>query len=123
MNTREVTHRVRLSQWAEVLREQKRSGLNIKRFCEAQGINRQQYYYWQRKLREAACEELAQREALQPAAPAGWSLCTAENPALDAAKEQATPGDDLIVEVGGVRLTVGKGYPVENLARLLRELV
>lgn len=124
MNTREMASEYRLTQWAEKLREQKRSGQTIREWCEAMGIKRQQYFYWQRKLREAACEELTIRESRPQAAPEGWALCRAETnlPAL-VAKGETTQTDQMAVEVNGLRITVGSGYPPEQLARLLRELV
>jgi len=61
MNTRGATRQYRMSQWAGVFREQKSSGLTITAWCEQNGISRQQYFYWQRRLRESACEELALR--------------------------------------------------------------
>lgn len=59
MDTKQVTHEIRLRQWAKIMRERQASGMSINAWCEVQGIRRQQYFYWQRKLREAACKELA----------------------------------------------------------------
>jgi len=59
MNTRAMTSDYRLQQWAGIIQKQKESGLNIKSFCEESGISEQRYYYWQRRLRGAANDELA----------------------------------------------------------------
>lgn len=113
-----------MSQWAEVLREQKRSGLSIKRFCESQGINRQSYFYWQKKLRAAACEEMSRQEAQRSAIPEGWTLCKAETAISTLSTEgKSVAPDQLTVEVKGVQITVGSEYPTEKLAQLLRELM
>lgn len=123
MNTREMASKYRMAQWAEKLREQKHSGQTICEWCETMGINRQRYFYWQRKLREAACEELGIQESEQQASPNGWALCTKEKKRTAlAAKEQTAPPDQIIVEISELRITVGREYPLEKLAQLLREL-
>lgn len=38
--------------------EQEESGLSIKEFCANAGFHANSYYYWQRKLREAASNQL-----------------------------------------------------------------
>lgn len=59
MDTRRVAREVHLSKWSGIIKEQKASGLNVKEWCLANGVNRQQYFYWQRQLREITCEDLA----------------------------------------------------------------
>ena len=61
MNTREIAAEYRLSHWERVMRERQESGLSIRAFCKNAGFHENVYYYWQRKLRETACEELALR--------------------------------------------------------------
>ena len=62
MNTRIITSEYRLSHWAQIIRERKESGLTVTAFCEKSGFHENIYYYWQRKLREAACEELSKKQ-------------------------------------------------------------
>ena len=72
MDTRKVTEEYRLAQWMKVIQERQDSGQNVKDFCEKTGINRNSYYYWQRKLRKATCTGLI--ESTEPVAviPSGW---------------------------------------------------
>lgn len=124
METREVAQEVRLSRWAELLREQKSSGMNIKNWCEAQGVSRAQFFYWQKKLRESVCRELIKGE--NPAddeSPLGWALCTTDTGIeMDKATEESEICDQLTIEVSGIRITAGREYPADKLAQLLREL-
>ncbi|MBN1623114.1 MAG: transposase, partial [Clostridia bacterium] len=53
MNTQRIAMEYRLSQWAGIVQQRLDSGKNIKDFCEDEGINRNTYFYWQKKLREA----------------------------------------------------------------------
>lgn len=62
MNIQKVTADYRLSQWMQVIREQKQSGQSIKDFCQKKGISRDAYFYWLRKIRKTTCIELSKME-------------------------------------------------------------
>ena len=51
-----VRDEYRLQSWAEIIRERQASGLTNKEFCAERGIPEKRYYYWLRKVREAASE-------------------------------------------------------------------
>lgn len=118
MNTRRIAEEYRLSHWAGIKRERKESGLSIRAYCKQAGIHENVYYYWQRKLREAALEELTEQGDAKASAPEGWALCTAK-PGMP----MATSSEQVAAEVQGIRITAGSAYPVEQLAQLLRELL
>jgi hypothetical protein len=58
MNTREITRQYRLKQWTELIRECRSSGQTVAAWCVGKSINPKSYYYWLRKVREAACDSL-----------------------------------------------------------------
>jgi hypothetical protein len=72
MNARKVAEEYRLSQWAQVIQAQQESGKSIKAFCEATGIRKNKYFYWQKKLRSEACSEMAKDEKSRNIVPSGW---------------------------------------------------
>ena len=118
INTREIAEEYRLSHWAQVLRERAQSGLSIKAYCKQIGICGNTYFYWQRRVRAAACEALtAHHEAPVPdkaLVPSGWAMCEVE---------EATPEKKaLIIEIGGYRITVESGVDQELLAKTCRML-
>jgi len=122
MDTKEMTLQVRLTHWAGIMRERKESGRRIRSWCKEKGIAEKTYYYWQRKLRKAACEQFAETK------PAGeTSLATPhfaevrlrEVPSVPALRGESS---HLHVAIGDVQITAGDGYPPEKLAALLREL-
>lgn len=124
MNTREMAEEYRLSHWAGIMRERKDSGLSIRAYCRQSGFHENVFYYWQKRLREAACEKLVGREVPQPTVPDGWALCATEaKPTALTAPAQTAQADQLTVEVSGIRIVAGGEYPIEKLARLLRELM
>ena len=70
MDTRKMTHDLRLGYWADLLRKRRESGKTIRLFCRENGINEKTWYYWQRRLREAAGERmLAQSGDSDPVFP------------------------------------------------------
>jgi len=72
MDTQKVTKEYRITQWTKIIQDRLDSGLNVKKFCQAAGISKDAYFYWQRKLRETACEALVKSEGQKEAVPGGW---------------------------------------------------
>lgn len=122
MNTRELAAEYRLAHWAQVMRERRDSGMSIKAFCNTKGIHANVYYYWQRKLRDAACEQLTESGQLQQTSLAKPSFTEVKLIESDPPTLTGELTSHICVEVGGVRITADGAYPPEKLAVLLREL-
>ncbi len=58
MNTQLVAKEVKLAQWNALVQECMSSGLKVKDWCQQNNINKDAYYYWLRKVREAACDSI-----------------------------------------------------------------
>ncbi|MBO6129719.1 MAG: transposase [Pseudobutyrivibrio sp.] len=43
--------KAKLTNWANLIREQQESSMNVTKFCEAHSISKSQFYYWRRHLR------------------------------------------------------------------------
>ena len=116
VNTRDYATEYRLVQWAETMRRCQESGKSKKGFCDSEGIHPNVFFYWQRKLREAACETLisAQKQAMIEAepmesnVPSGWSLCETLPESTDGEKE-------ITIEINGFRVSVGADTDLELL--------
>jgi len=121
MDTKEVTMEVRLAQWAQVMQDRVASGQSIAAYCAQRGIGRHSYFYWQRKLREAAVQQMAAgvaepEKARQALVPTGWAqACVAE----ERAPEQAC---GLMLRVGGAEIEVRRGFDEALLASVCRAL-
>jgi putative transposase len=116
MNTRDIASEYRLSHWAQVVQERLASGKSIKEYCESMVIKENVYYYWQRKLREAACVDLVSNTKAIPdksRTPNGWSLCK------QGITESVAP---LTVEIGKFRINVNTGVDTTLLARICQVL-
>lgn len=132
INTREIAQEYRLSHWAQVMRERTESGLSIKAYCKQIGICANTYFYWQRRLREAACEKLAlnpiEGKNTNAASVSFTEIMVAEPIAQPELSEtahlrisEAAP-EQIQIEISNIKITVGRGYPTDKLAALLREM-
>ena len=115
MNTRDIAEEYRLTHWAQIMRERQESELSIKAYCKQQGFHENVYYYWQRKLREAACTELAVRGKNQETSlvPGGWAKLETVTAPLNAAVR---------IEINGCRVEVTTNTDPELLAKVCRTL-
>jgi len=112
MDIQKVTAEYRLSRWMQVIHEQQCSGQNIKDFCQENGISRHAYFYWQRKLRKAACMEITKQEETINCVPQGW---------MQLSQSQETKST-LDIEVGGCRISVDAETDPELLKKVCRIL-
>ena len=53
-----VKNQYRLEQWTKLIQDCQSSGMKIDDWCEANGVTHHAYYYWLRKVRQAACQDL-----------------------------------------------------------------
>ena len=121
MNTRGLAEEYRLSHWAGIMQERKESGLSIREFCKGAGFHENNYFYWQRKLREATCEELARIQSKPDIVPPGFMEVK-----LSARKSQSQITNEgaihVSIETTGVRIAASSEYPIDKLVTLLREV-
>ena len=72
MNVAEVLalrNEYRLQQWAQVVKECNASGLSNREYCRQNNIPEKTYYYWIRKLRQTAAEQMQPEPTLVPLEP------------------------------------------------------
>lgn len=118
MTTKEMTYQYRLAQWSELAKERVELGLSIRAYCGMKGFAENTYFYWQRRLREAARPQL---EVGQASLPVPGFVEVALSPAPEAPETQA-PAGQLQVQINGIRLSADSSYPPEKLAALLQAL-
>ena len=114
MDTQKVASEYRLSKWAQVIQTRLDSGQSIQDFCQSAGISKNSYFYWQRKLREAACTELIKTQEHQTVVPVGWRQL---------ASSQTQPAaQTLVIEINGCSLTVNAQTDSELLKKVCHTL-
>ena len=113
MDTRKMATEYRMAQWSQLLKERRENGETITEFCKRIGVSKNTYCYWQKKLREAACEQLA--ESTTALTPSGWAVC---KPA-----ESSASSTKIFVEIGNYRVSVDNGFNPDLLAQVCKTLV
>lgn len=115
MDTRAMASEYRLTQWAQRMQAKAQMGQSIGEFCSEAGISRNTYFYWQRKLREAACTALMNKgDCGEKGVPEGWARLT----------PQARPPENsgVTIEVNGCRVTATSENELELLLKVCRML-
>ena len=113
MTTQKVATQYRLSRWAKTIQARQESGQNIKDFCQAMGISKSQYFYWQRKLRNFACTELSMQDGIV-GTPNGWIQVAPVKP-MQMKKS-------LKIEINGIHIDVDAETDAELLKKVCRVL-
>ena len=122
MNTRDIATGYRLQYWAGIIREHKESGLSVKAFCENSGFHENRYYYWQKRLREMACEGLAKTQGETTSLlPSGFAEVKLQEQ-FSLPSSTVAGQTQICVEAAGIRLTATNEYPADKFVALLREL-
>jgi len=122
MNTRKIAAEYRLAHWTQIMHRKRESGLSAKVFCKNEGIHENVYYYWQKKLRSAACEQMAEMQSEQverklvPSGFAELKIVKAYDPPT--LPEHATQGE-IRIDIAGIRIAADSTYPSEKIAALL----
>lgn len=103
MNTREVTKRYRLNKWMEIIRNCRSSGQTVATWCAEHNVNPKSYYYWLKRVREAACEALPTLHSDQSTiVPIDLSMPRASNQH----SAPATKAPDIVIHMGSVTLEI-----------------
>ena len=110
MDTKKVAAEYRLSQWAQVIQTRLNSGQNIKDFCQSSGISKNAYFYWQKKLREVACTEIAKAEEPKNTIPSGWLQLKP--------KQEQHEKESLDIEISGCHVKVNAETNPELLKKV-----
>ena len=109
METRLVTNQVRLASWAQIIKDRNASGLSIRAYCEQNGISRNAYNYWLRKLRNAAIES-------------GSARFVELQPITEISQEPCLSDSQVIIELGGARIHVDSTSSKEALSMAVEVL-
>ena len=62
MNARELETQHNLKKWAAIIKECRSSGMRILEWLELNNVSKDQYYYWQRKLKETCIDTLEKQQ-------------------------------------------------------------
>jgi transposase-like protein len=111
MDTRLATTNIRIQQWTAVFKAKAESGLTVDEYCDQNGITRNAYYYWLRRARTAALENI-QTNFVELKVPK-----TEAFPQAPTVTHSFIP--QLIIEKNGLVIGIDSNTPKELLALAL----
>lgn len=121
----QIAHEVRLANWKQIIEEchARPEGQSAKQWLSERGISTKCYYYWQRKLRLQAYDQMKQSQAL-PTVQEDSAVTFAEIPF---SAQSDTPETDhfhpaAVIRSGGMAVALSNSVSDGLLARILQEV-
>ena len=109
-----VKNEYRLQQWSNLIKDCQSSGMKVDAWCETNGISRNSYYYWLRKIREAAFHEFAVVEDL-PSEPVVLKKLEVQTPVPDTRAA-------VIIRLGNATIEINEGTSQQTIQAVLLAL-
>ena len=98
-----VKKKIKLAQWAEMVRSRIESGLTVTDWCRQNSINIKTYYYRLKRVRQAVCSEM-ERHDIVPVEPIAGTEITTEK---------------IELSIGDVKISLPDDFNESTLKRLL----
>ena len=121
----QIAHEVRLANWKQIIEEchARPENQSAKQWLSERGISTKSYYYWQRKLRLQAYDQMKQSNAF-PSAQGDSTVAFAEIPF---SAQSDTPETDhfhptAVIRSGGMAVALSNSVSDDLLARILQEV-
>lgn len=106
--TKLATMSVRMQYWADTIRDRSESGLTVDQYCLEHGLSRHKYFYWLRKIREAALDA------------SGVSFVEITPPAKRLDNSRTSVFDsEAMISIGNINVSVNSKTSNELLSRIL----
>ena len=109
-----IKNHYRMEEWKQLLLDFQSSGMKLYEWCESRNVTKDMYYYWLRKIREQACDELESNSN--------------QNHALTSFKklEVITPVPNttaaVIIRLGGATVEINEGTTQQTIQAVLLAL-
>ena len=121
MDTSKIAQEYRLAQWAQIIQDRIAEGKGVQEYCEEKGISKNTYFYWLRKVRKAACEQLAIRQDGTPTRGNQYSF-TKVSMVHPGSINGINITESISFDYNGINVSIRDSYPPEKVAIIIREL-
>lgn len=124
MNTTNQTRELKMKHWAEIIHECKNSGMSARQWMQENGIQKHQFYYWQRQLRAAALRTASKDTSSLPV----HTLVEITQPAETQAATSDTIVDEsqrdpmLSIKIADAVIEIGRNTTPDILRMALQEI-
>jgi putative transposase len=124
----QITHSVRRSNWLGIIKQcqERPEGISVRQWLADNSIREKSYYYWLRKFRKEAYEEMQ----AAPSEPQLTEIEFAELPVLTKRQPDSGSPDELhtvdkpvaVIRTGGLEIELSNDISEALLARILKEV-
>ena len=114
-----IKYEVRAKEWQNIIGECQSSGMTVSKWCNANNVNTNSYYYWLRKLREKTIAELP-AEMMDSLATVSDEPVTFKK--LDVIPPVSGMQAAVIVHIDGADIEVANGATRETVEAVLLAL-
>jgi transposase-like protein len=116
MDTKKVKLQYHLSKWMPIIHECRASGMTVKAWCLENNVSQQQFFYWQRRIREDLCTSVQTLIKEEPTVFA--PLPTQDCHKVTTKSDLFRP--DLVINIGNCRLELSNQTSPELLQTVLK---
>ena len=123
-----ITHEVRLAHWRRIIEEcSNRPGdQTARQWLDDHGITKDQYYYWQRRVRQAEYDKAFLQQMTPPTnvpvtVPDTANISFAEMPYEPSSTGLDSFKASVMIKVGSMTIALSNGVSDDLLARIMRE--
>lgn len=108
MDTQVATKQIRIREWATIIQDRINSGLTVNAYCAEHGLTRNAYFYWLRRVKEAALVQAGFVEIKSSPEPAG-----------KIGAKEAVFAPELMMSIGEITIGVSSKTPMSLLSQVL----
>ena len=124
-----ITHEVRLAHWRKIIEEcSHRTGdQTARQWLDDHGITKDQYYYWQRRVRQAEYEKAYLQQLVPPAQTSAAvtdtsSISFAEMPYEPSSSGLESFKASVMIKAGAMTIALSNNVSDDLLVRIMREV-
>ena len=119
-----ITHEMRLSNWKNIVEEcsHRPHGVTVTQWLKDNGINEKVYYYWLRRVRQAAYNQMKTENSTEISLPLNNNVSYAEITLTNNAPAKSLSGTVAVLSTGNINIDISESASEEFLIKLMRAM-
>ena len=119
-----ITHEARLNNWKHIVEEcnNRPHGVTVKQWLNDNDINEKVYYYWLRRVRQAAYDQLKSENSGNLLPSSGNSVSYAEITLTQSVPTKSLDNTVAVLSAGNISIDISESASEEFLVKLMRAM-
>ena len=120
----QITHEMRLNNWKQIVEECNRrpQGVTVKQWLSDNGINEKVYYYWLRRVRQAAYDQMKSEQTGELTVVPNNKVSYAEITLTGNTSSRTLNVPAAVISAGSISIDISEQASEEFLIRLMRAM-